>query len=166
MYLRVLSVGDSDAVDALCANSSTCRATTADSCCSEHCVCGACGGAQACCDNATGTDGGFGCPSDALAQLEACDDCGDCALSTRARLTTGPLEAGSYLLVVEGYSHSSGAYEVSLACPSVETHDGECGAHATALGGACSGALGCGDSIARDTTGATARDVARRSGSQ
>ena len=70
------------------------------------------------------------------------------------------------LLVIEGYSHSSGAYEVSLACPSVETHDGECGAHATALGGACSGALGCGDSIARDTTGATARDVARRSGSQ
>ena len=54
-------------------------------------------------------------------QVAACDDCGDCASANRAKLSTGPLAAGDYLLLVEGWARAEGRYVVSVECSTLGT---------------------------------------------
>ena len=54
-------------------------------------------------------------------QVAACDDCGDCASANRAKLSTGPLAAGDYLLLVEGWARAEGRYVVSVECATLGT---------------------------------------------
>ena len=67
---------------------------------------------------------------DLSTEITGCDDCGPC--DTRSVLQTGPLEAGEYALVIEGWTSSEGRYAVTMTCQSFENStffDGtiECG---------------------------------------
>jgi hypothetical protein len=68
---------------------------------------------------------------DMLTEVAACDDCGDCEFASI--LDTGGLDAGTYVLVVEGYSDTEGVYTVSTTCQNtteeIQYFDGnvECG---------------------------------------
>ena len=46
-------------------------------------------------------------------EFESCDDCGSCGLQTVLDLD---LPAGEYVLVVEGFADSQGAYQVTMSC--------------------------------------------------
>lgn len=48
-------------------------------------------------------------------QMASCDDCGPCGLRT---VLTTQLQAGSYFIVVDGFSTRSGAYRITAMCPS------------------------------------------------
>ena len=64
-------------------------------------------------------------------------------------LATGPLPAGTYLLLIEGFGAAAGSYAVEMSCVT------ECGARApAALGASCAGAIACGGSASGDTQGA------------
>jgi len=45
-------------------------------------------------------------------EVEGCDDCGDCGVQTV--LSYSFTEAGSYYVVVEGYSNEEGSYQLSM----------------------------------------------------
>ena len=93
-------------------------------------------------------------------EVAHCDDAGDCAGSgavvgvdycaeyNRARLSTGALRAGEYLVLLEGYGSYEGAYELSVSCAT------PCGDALAALGGACAGELACAQTVTGDTSGA------------
>ena len=47
-------------------------------------------------------------------EYSGCDDCGACGLQT---VLDAELEAGSYILVIEGFSSNEGEYAVTMNCP-------------------------------------------------
>jgi hypothetical protein len=47
-------------------------------------------------------------------EYTSCDDCGNCGLHT---VLDAQLEAGDYMLVIEGYASSEGDYSVTMNCP-------------------------------------------------
>ena len=99
----------------------------------------------------SGGSGGAGDDAPTWTQVAGCDDCGDCVMSTRADLNTGPPPAGEYLVVVEGYGFSEGRFDLRTECTSV------CGGHLDALaGGVCAGYLTCGATVRGDTASAPA----------
>lgn len=46
--------------------------------------------------------------------LQTCDDCGPCGLRTVLSVALNP---GSYWVVVDGFSSSSGNYRLAITCP-------------------------------------------------
>jgi len=59
--------------------------------------------------------------NNANGQLASCDDCGPCGTRTVLAIT---LQAGSYFVVMDGYSNSSGTYRLGVTCPGVPTIEG------------------------------------------
>ena len=51
---------------------------------------------------------------DKTTELASCDDCGDCGVQTI--LDAGLMEPGTYELLVEGFSSSSGSHTVLMTC--------------------------------------------------
>ena len=66
-----------------------------------------------------------GNPDQVGCELLSCDDCGPCGLQT---VLTGSLEAGNYLLIVEGYWASEGEYVVQMRPTSEASSCGACSA--------------------------------------
>ena len=54
-------------------------------------------------------------------ELAGCDDCGECTSRTRTRLVVNDLDAGTYSLLLEGYSSSSGNYNMQILCDGLNT---------------------------------------------
>lgn len=68
----------------------------------------------------------------------ACDDCGECG--TRAVITQY-LAAGDYFVVIDGFSRSSGAYNVTASCPVTDEQTAPFTAATTAVPTAATTAL-------------------------
>ena len=77
---------------------------------------------------------------DLATEITGCDDCGPC--DTQSVLETGPMDAGDYALVIEGWATEEGRYSVTMTCQTVDDTT------------YFDGAIDCGSIVSGITTGA------------